>query len=55
MKRNQLNLPAPKDTPSTRKRRLQQRLQEISERSELEMAALIKSVEKLKDGLRAKQ
>lgn len=52
MKSNQKNLPTPKDTPSTRKRRLQQRLQEISERSEAEMAALLSSVEKMKESLR---
>lgn len=48
MKSNQKNFQPPKDTPATRKQRLQQRLQEISEKSEQELAALIKSVNKVK-------
>jgi hypothetical protein len=48
MKRNQKNLPPPADTPSTRKRRLNKRLQEISARSEQELTALKKSLEKVK-------
>jgi hypothetical protein len=43
------------DTPATRKKRLQQRLQEISDKSEQEMAALMKSLEKVKDNLKPKK
>lgn len=39
------------DTPATRKKRLQQRLKEISDKSEQELAALMKSVEKVKTSL----
>ena len=52
MKSNQQKLPNPKDTPSTRKRRLQQRLQELSDRSEQELAAILKTVEKVKANFR---
>jgi hypothetical protein len=53
MKRNQQANPKPKDTPATRKRRLQQRLRELSDRSELEMAAIMKSIDKLKSTFRS--
>jgi hypothetical protein len=53
MKRNQQANPKPKDTPATRKRRLQQRLRELSDRSEQEMANIVKSVEKLKSTFRS--
>jgi len=53
MKRNQHASPKPKDTPATRKRRLQQRLHELSDRSEQEMAAIMKSIEKLKSTFRS--
>jgi predicted house-cleaning noncanonical NTP pyrophosphatase (MazG superfamily) len=52
MKSNQRKIPQPKDTPATRKRRLQQRLQELSDKSEQELAALMKSVEKVKSAFR---
>jgi hypothetical protein len=48
VKSNQRKFQSPKDTPATRKQRLQQRLQEISEKSEQELAALLKSVSKVK-------
>lgn len=54
MKRNQQKLPSPKDTPATRKLRLQQRLQEISDKGEQELAALLKSVGKVKSGIKKK-
>jgi hypothetical protein len=53
MKRNQQANPTPKDTPATRKRRLQQRLRELSDRSEQEMTSIMKSVEKLKSTFRS--
>ena len=53
MKRNQKSTPEPQDNPSTRKRRLQKRLQELSDRSDREMAALMKSVERMKASLRS--
>jgi predicted house-cleaning noncanonical NTP pyrophosphatase (MazG superfamily) len=52
MKSNQRKTPEPRDTPATRKRRLQQRLQELSDKSEQELAALMKSVEKVKSAFR---
>lgn len=45
----------PKDTPATRKKRLQQRLRELNERNEREMSALMKSVERLKSAFRSKK
>lgn len=48
MKSNQKNFRLPKDTPATRKRRLQQRLQEISDKGEQELNMLMQSLEKLK-------
>lgn len=48
MKSNQPGYIQPRDTPATRKRRLQQRLQEISDKSEKELAALMKSLERVK-------
>lgn len=52
MKSNQKKNPTPKDTPATRKRRLQQRLKELSDKSDQELAALMKSVEKVKSVFR---
>ena len=52
MKRNQRGTIPPRDTPATRKRRLQERLQEISDKSELELNTLIKSLEKVKTAFR---
>jgi hypothetical protein len=52
MKSKQPNTPRPKDTPATRKRRLQLRLQELSDKSDQEFAALMKSVEKIKSAFR---
>lgn len=43
----------PVDTPATRKERLQQRLKELSDHSEQELAALMRTVEKAKSALRA--
>jgi hypothetical protein len=48
VKKHRKNFQPPKDTPATRKQRLQQRLQEISDKSEQELAALLKSVNKVK-------
>jgi diadenosine tetraphosphate (Ap4A) HIT family hydrolase len=53
MKKKQKPFTPPKETPATRKRRLQQRLQELSDRSEQELAALMKSVEKVKSAFRS--
>jgi len=55
MKKHPKGFTTPKDTPATRKRRLQQRLQELSDKSEQEIAAIMKSVEKVKSALRPKQ
>jgi len=55
MKRKQRNPPVLKDTPATRKQRLQQRLQEISDKSDKEIAALIKSVNKVKAAFKPKK
>jgi len=52
MKSNQKKTPQPKDTPATRKKRLQQRLQELSTRSDQELSALMKTVEKVKSTFR---
>lgn len=52
MKRKQHNEIEPKDTPSTRKRRMQSRLKELSERSDRELAILMTSIEKMKANLR---
>ena len=43
----------PKDTPATRKKRLQERLLEISERSDKELSALMKSLDKVKTAFRS--
>jgi hypothetical protein len=48
LKRNQKNIPPPIDTPASRKRRLQKRLQEINARSEQELANIMKSIEQIK-------
>lgn len=53
MKRNEQANAKPKDTPVTRKRRLQQRLRELSDRSDQEMANVMKSIEKLKSAFRS--
>ncbi len=45
----------PKDTPATRRRRLQQRLKEMSAQNEREMSALMKSVERIKSTFRSKK
>jgi len=55
MKSNHKNFPSPKDTPATRKRRLQQRLNEISEKSEQELVALKKTVDKVKAAFKSKK
>lgn len=55
MKKNQQPFIPPRDTPATRKRRLQQRLQEISDKSEQELNALIQSIDKVKDAFRPKK
>lgn len=52
MKRNQPSFSAPDDTPATRKKRLQQRLAEISDRSEKELRAISKSLEKVRTSFR---
>lgn len=53
MKSNQPRFIPPRDNPATRKRRLQQRLQEISDKSEKELGALMKSLEKMKSTFRS--
>jgi len=53
MKKNQQPFLTPKDTPATRKRRLQQRLQEISDKSEQELMSLMKSLDKVKSAFRS--
>jgi len=55
MKSKRKNLPSPKDTPATRKQRLQQRLQEISDKGEQEIAAIMKSVNKVKASFKTKK
>jgi hypothetical protein len=55
MKSNRKNSQTPRDTPATRKQRLQQRLQEISDKSEQELAAIKKSVDKVKAAFKPKQ
>jgi hypothetical protein len=55
MKRKQQPTPPPRDTPATRKRRLQQRLQEISDKSEQELSAIMKSIEKVKSTFRSQK
>jgi len=54
MKRNQPSFREPEDTPATRKQRLQQRLQEISDKSEKELRAISKSLEKVRTSFRPK-
>lgn len=54
MKSNKKKFPPPKDTPATRKQRLQQRLQEISDKSDREIAALMTSVNKVKAAFKPK-
>lgn len=53
MKKNQPSHIPPRDTPATRKRRLQQRLQEISDKSEQELTTLMKSLDKVKSAFRS--
>lgn len=48
-------LSIPKDTPATRKKRLQQRLKEMSAQNEREMSALMKSVDRIKSTFRSKK
>lgn len=43
----------PVDTPATRKERLQQRLKELTDHSEQELATLMNAVEKAKSALRS--
>lgn len=45
----------PKDSPAARKRRLKQRLREMSERNDREMSALMKSIERVKATFRPKK
>lgn len=52
MKKKQQSFTTPRDTPATRKRRLQQRLQEISDKSEQELLGLMKSLDKVKSAFR---
>ena len=53
MKKNQKRLITMQDNPTTRKRRLQLRLQELNDKTERELDDLMKSVEKVKSTLRA--
>lgn len=55
MKKNQHRFTPPRDTPATRKRRLQERLQELSDKSERELAALMQSIDKVRDNLKTKR
>lgn len=55
MKRNQKTFIRPKDTPATRKKRLQERLLEITQRSEKELAAIMQSIDKLKSSIGPKK
>ena len=55
MKHNSQPNRTPKDAPAARKRRLQQRLREISERNDREMNALMRSVERIKSTFRGKK
>jgi hypothetical protein len=55
VKRKQKNFHQPKDTPATRKQRLQQRLQELSDKSDREIAALLRSVDRVKTSFRLKK
>jgi len=55
MKNHQRNISPPHDTPATRKRRLQARLQEITEKSEQEMATLMKSLDKVRASFKAQK
>ena len=52
MKKNPKRLISVHDDPATRKRRLQQRLQELNDKTERELDDLMKSVEKVKSTLR---
>lgn len=52
MKSKQPNIPQPRDTPPTRKRRLQQRLNELTDSSEKELAALMNTINKVKTAFR---
>jgi len=53
VKKNAKSSGVPRDTPATRKQRLQQRLKELSDQSEQELAALMKSLEKVKASLKS--
>jgi|GEM_PF-1949785 len=55
MKKHHKPLMPPRDTPATRKRRLQERLQELSDKSEKELNALIQSIDKVKASLKSKK
>jgi hypothetical protein len=54
MKKKQHPFTSPRDTPATRKRRLQERLQELSDKSERELTALIQSLDKVKASFKKK-
>ncbi|HSX42945.1 MAG TPA: hypothetical protein VLF59_02565 [Candidatus Saccharimonadales bacterium] len=55
MKRNQKNFHQPQDTPATRKQRLQQRMQELSDKSDREIASLMRTVDRIKTSFRPKK
>jgi len=55
VKRNQKNFHQPKDTPATRKQRLQQRMQELSDKSDREIAALMRTVDRVKTSFSLKK
>jgi hypothetical protein len=55
MKKHQQPFVTAQDTPATRKRRLQQRLQEISDKSEQELVLLMKSIDKVKTAFRTEK
>lgn len=55
MKRNQQSHPPEADTPATRKRRLQKRLQEISDMGEKELAGIKKSIDQIKQSFKPKK
>ena len=51
MKKRKKPLSTPFDTPATRSRRLQQRLKELSDHSDQELAALMRAVDRIKSAL----
>jgi hypothetical protein len=54
VKKNAKPSGVPRDTPATRKHRLQQRLKELSDQSDQELTALMQSLEKVKESLKLK-